>query len=84
MTFNKLKITIAGAGITGLWQALMLAHRGHEVQLIEQSQTPFSNAMSQYAGAMLAPYCEREGAGCAGSRFGNPRSQVSSATERSF
>lgn len=62
VTFKKLKISVAGAGITGLWQALVLAHRGHEVQLIEQSQTPFSNAMSQYAGAMLAPYCEREGA----------------------
>jgi glycine oxidase len=55
-------ITVVGAGVTGLWQACELAYRGHCVKLIERSPTPFSNAASQYAGAMLAPYCEREGA----------------------
>jgi glycine oxidase len=53
-------IIVAGAGITGLWQALMLARRGHRVQLIERSSAPFSDAASAYAGAMLGPFCETE------------------------
>jgi len=59
---NKLRITVLGAGITGLWQAHELAYRGHAVHLVERTVTPFSNTASQLAGAMLAPYCEREGA----------------------
>ena len=55
-------ITVAGAGITGLWQALTLARRGHRVRLIERSAEPFALAASAYAGAMLAPYCETEAA----------------------
>jgi len=55
-------ITVAGAGITGLWQALTLARRGHHVRLIERSPEPFASAASAYAGAMLAPYCETEAA----------------------
>lgn len=62
MNCKKLKITVLGAGITGLWQAIELAHRGHAVHLVERTVTPFTNAASQLAGAMLAPYCEREGA----------------------
>jgi glycine oxidase len=56
-------ITVVGAGITGLWQALTLARRGHRVRLIEASASadPFSAAASRFAGAMLAPYCEEEG-----------------------
>ena len=53
-------ITVAGAGITGLWQALTLVRRGHRVRLIERSPEPFALAASAYAGAMLAPYCETE------------------------
>src|SRR5215467_486400 len=53
-------ITVVGAGITGLWQALTLARRGHRVRLVEQSRQPFARAASAYAGAMLAPYCEAE------------------------
>lgn len=53
-------ITVVGAGITGLWQALTLARRGHRVRLVEQSATPFADAASAYAGAMLGPFCERE------------------------
>jgi glycine oxidase len=53
-------ITVAGAGITGLWQALTLARRGHRVRLVERSPEPFAQAASALAGAMLAPYCETE------------------------
>jgi glycine oxidase len=59
---QPLSITVAGAGITGLWQALTLARRGHRVRLVERSREPFADAASAYAGAMLAPYCEAEGA----------------------
>ncbi len=53
-------IDVIGAGITGLWQALTLARAGHNVRLLEASKTPFENAASALAGAMLAPYCEAE------------------------
>lgn len=53
-------ITVVGAGITGLWQALTLARRGCRVRLIEQSAEPFTDAASAYAGAMLGPFCETE------------------------
>jgi glycine oxidase len=55
-------ITVAGAGIVGLWQALTLAKLGHGVRLIERSAEPFAQAASALAGAMLAPYCEAEAA----------------------
>ena len=59
---NTRSITIAGAGVTGLWQALTLARRGHRVRLIERTAEPFAGAASALAGAMLAPYCEAEAA----------------------
>lgn len=55
------KITVQGAGICGLWHALTLATAGHAVTLIERSTEPFAQACSQYAGAMLSPFCEEEG-----------------------
>jgi glycine oxidase len=57
---QPLCITVVGAGITGLWQTLTLARRGHRVRLVEQSRQPFAQAASSYAGAMLAPDCEAE------------------------
>jgi len=54
------KITVVGAGIVGLWQAYTLARKGHRVRLIERSATPFADAASAYAGAMLGPFCEKE------------------------
>jgi glycine oxidase len=55
-------ITVVGAGITGLWQALTLSRRGHRVRLIERSEIPFVESASRWAGAMLAPDCEAEAA----------------------
>lgn len=58
------KVCVLGAGIVGLWQALTLARRGHQVRLIERSpqSAPFTEAASRLAGAMLAPFCEGEAA----------------------
>lgn len=57
---NSQNITIIGAGILGLWQALHLARAGHRVTLLERSYAPFTAASSWLAGAMLAPFCEAE------------------------
>ena len=59
---KPLRIEVVGAGIVGLWQALTLAGAGHAVRLIERSTTPFAEAASRFAGAMLAPWCEAEAA----------------------
>ena len=59
---NHKCITIVGAGILGLWQALLLARAGHRVSVIEKSEEPFAEAASRYAGAMIAPFCESESA----------------------
>jgi glycine oxidase len=55
-------ITVIGAGVAGLWQALRLSEDGHAVRLIERSAAPFEAAASRLAGAMLAPFCEGEAA----------------------
>ncbi len=62
MDKTQRNITIAGAGIFGLWQALLLARDGHRVRVLERCAVPFAETASQYAGAMIAPYCEAEAA----------------------
>lgn len=59
---NDHGITILGAGVLGLWQAVTLARKGYRVTLFEASTHPFANAASRWAGAMLAPDCEAESA----------------------
>ncbi len=53
---------VAGAGITGLWQAAHLSELGYQVSLIDKADDPLATSASSYAGAMLAPYCEAEAA----------------------
>ncbi|WP_244438630.1 FAD-dependent oxidoreductase [Hyphomicrobium nitrativorans] len=53
-------ITVIGAGIFGVWQALTLARAGHRVRLVEQSAEPFTASASRLAGVMLSPGCESE------------------------
>lgn len=59
---TTLRVSVIGAGIAGLWQAYTLAFRGHAVHLSDRAKNPFGKAASAYAGAMLAPFCEREAA----------------------
>ena len=59
---TALRITVVGAGVLGLWQALTLARRGHAVRLVEASAEPFTRTASHHAGAMLAPDSEAEAA----------------------
>ena len=63
MTVSKsADLTVVGAGIFGLWQALVLARSGHRVRLVDSSLQPFANAASRWAGAMISPDCEAESA----------------------
>ncbi len=57
---TKTVITVAGAGIIGLWQALTLARAGHRVRLLDANPTPFADSASRWAAAMIAPDCEAE------------------------
>jgi glycine oxidase len=59
---TKLSVLVVGAGVFGLWQAFELARRGHRVTLREAMPESQTGAASRFAGAMLAPDCEAEGA----------------------
>ncbi|RJF75048.1 FAD-dependent oxidoreductase [Rhodopseudomonas palustris] len=54
--------SVIGAGISGAWQALLLARAGRKVTLYERGDSAMTQATSHWAGGMLAPYCEAEGA----------------------
>jgi glycine oxidase len=56
------RVTVAGAGIIGLWQALTLARRGFGVMLVDREVDPLQHCASRHAGAMLAPWVEAESA----------------------
>lgn len=54
-------VVIKGAGVVGLVTAYELARRGIEVDIVERAERIGAGA-SWFAGGMLAPWCEREGA----------------------
>ncbi len=62
MSKKQLNITVRGTGIVGVWQAYVLASKGHNVTLVSKTKEPFAEASSWIAGAMLAPFCETESA----------------------
>ena len=62
MNDKQLNITVRGTGIVGVWQAFVLASKGHKVTLVCNTTEPFKEASSWIAGAMLAPFCETESA----------------------
>lgn len=62
MGIENRDITVLGAGVLGLWQAMRLAREGARVQLLDRSADPLASSASSYAGAMLAPDCESEAA----------------------
>jgi glycine oxidase len=67
---TRRSVTVAGAGVIGLWQALTLARRGHSVTLVDAEMEPLNAGASRHAGAMLAPWVEAESAPDAVREFG--------------
>ncbi len=59
---SYLAAIVVGGGILGLWQAFELARRGHTVTLREAMPEDETGTASRFAGGMLAPECEAEGA----------------------
>ena len=56
-------VSVVGAGIAGSWTALLLAEAGCDVSLYERApEGGGAAAPSWWAGGMLAPDCESEGA----------------------
>ena len=53
-------VSVIGAGIAGAWQALLFAQAGHAVTLHERSDAGMTESTSNFAGGMLAPWCEAE------------------------
>ena len=65
------KVSVIGAGIAGVWQALLFAEAGYDVTLHERSDPDMMLCTSHWAGGMLAPYCESEIAEPVISRLGS-------------
>ena len=57
-------VSVIGAGIAGVWQALAFARAGFSVTLHERAASvdAMHSATSHWAGGMLAPWCESESA----------------------
>ncbi len=63
-------VSVVGAGIAGTWTALLLAEAGLSVDLYERGDDTLARATSHWAGGMLAPDCESDGAEPAVIRLG--------------
>ena len=61
-TVTPAKFFIIGAGVAGLWSALLCAKNGHDVRVYEAQSEHLKEACSFRAGGMLAPFCEEESA----------------------
>jgi glycine oxidase len=61
MTGSSPKIRVIGAGVVGLAVAHELARAGQSVEIVERASAP-GLGCSYFAGGMLAPWCEEEGA----------------------
>ncbi len=58
---GETSVSVIGAGIAGVWQALAFARAGFAVTLHDRSRADAMNAAtSHWAGGMLAPWCEAE------------------------
>jgi len=57
-----MRVTVIGAGVTGLVAAFELAARGARVDIIERGAQLGAQACGWFAGGMLAPWCEQESA----------------------
>ncbi|MDX2288069.1 MAG: FAD-dependent oxidoreductase [Hyphomicrobiaceae bacterium] len=68
---RPVSVSVIGAGILGLWQALVFARAGYAVTLRDRSPDPLATSASSYAGAMLAPDCEAEAAPAVVRRLGH-------------
>jgi glycine oxidase len=55
-------VSVVGAGVAGAWTALLLAEAGHPVTVYEAGSPAMLGATSHWAGGMLAPDCESDGA----------------------
>ena len=56
------RVSVIGAGVAGTWAALLLAEAGHAVTVYERQEGTLAGATSHWAGGMLAPDCEGDGA----------------------
>ncbi len=61
MAGSSQKIRVIGAGVVGLTVAYEFALAGQSVEIVERASGP-GLGCSYYAGGMLAPWCEEEGA----------------------
>lgn len=59
---SLLSVGIIGSGIAGLITALTLKEKGYFVHLYEKTKHLGEGTCSWFAGGMIAPWCERDGA----------------------
>ncbi len=59
---SPLSVGIIGSGIAGLVTALTLKEKGYSIHLYEKTKHLGEGTCSWFAGSMIAPWCERDGA----------------------